>query len=72
MKGSTGEDVKRFQKFLLERYMYDLPFKKSKTIKSLNLNKMQRDYRHIFYNGKIYVTEREILKKKFDFTRKTW
>ncbi len=61
-----------FQKFLLERYMYDLPFKKSKTIKSLNLNKMQRDYRHIFYNGKIYVTEREILKKKFDFTRKTW
>ena len=61
-----------FNKFLLERYLYNFKFKKIKIIKSLNTNKMKRDYKHIFYDGENYLTERKILKKKFDFTRKTW
>ncbi|MBR3198935.1 MAG: hypothetical protein IKG27_02860 [Bacilli bacterium] len=60
-----------FKKFLLERYIYDFNFKKIKFIKSLNLDNMKRDYRHIFYNGKEYVTERRIIKKMFDFPSKT-
>ena len=61
-----------FNKFLLERYTKKFHFKKNKVIKSLNVNKMKRDYNHIFYNGKRYITEKENLKKRFDFNRKTW
>ncbi len=61
-----------FKKFLLERYIYDFKFKKSKIIKSLNLKQMKKDYKHIFYDGKRYITEREVLKKMFDFRGKTW
>ena len=61
-----------FNRFLLERYIKDFKFKKSKIIRPVNLGKMKRDFNHIFYDGKMYVTEREILKKMFDFHRKTW
>lgn len=61
-----------FNRFLLERYMKDFHFKKYKVIKGVDVNKMKRDYNHVFYNGKRYVTEREILQKRFDFHRKTW
>ena len=61
-----------FNRFLLERYTKDFKFKKNKVIKSMNLGKMKRDYKHIFYDGKRYITEREILKKRFDFHSKTW
>ena len=61
-----------FNRFLLERYTKEFNFKKNKIIKSTNLRKMKRDYKHIFYDGKNYITEREILKKRFDFHRKTW
>ncbi len=61
-----------FNRFLLERYTNDFKFKKNKIIKDNNIKKMKRDYRHTFYNGKTYVTEKEILRKRFDFTRKMW
>ena len=61
-----------FNRFLLERYMKDFHFKKYKVIKGVDVNKMKRDYNHVFYNGKRYITEREILQKRFDFHRKTW
>ena len=57
-----------FNKFLLERYNNNLNFKKRKTINSIY--KMKRDYKHLFFNGNKYETEREILKKRFDFKRK--
>ncbi len=60
------------QRFLFERYIYDFNFKKIKIIRSLNLNKMKKDYRHVFYDGKKYITERSLLKKMFDFRGKTW
>lgn len=59
-----------FNKFLLERYINNYNFKKKKIIK--NIKFMKRDYRHIFKVNNSYVTERETLKKRFDFTRKTW
>ncbi len=59
-----------FNKFLLERYQNNFQFKKEKIIKSQNVTKMKRDYRHLFKVGKTYKTEKEILKKRFDFTKK--
>ena len=59
-----------FNKFLLERYISNFHFKKEKQINGLNVNKMKRDYRHIFYNNNRYHTEREIIKKRFDLNRK--
>ena len=59
-----------FNKFLLERYLYNINLKKTKIIKSNNLNKMKRDYKHIFYYDKKYETEKSFLKKKFDIKHK--
>lgn len=53
-----------FNRFLLERYIYELKFKKIKKIKGKNLKKMKKDYRHIFYDKK-YYTEKEVLKEHF-------
>lgn len=51
-------------KFYLERYLYNFPFKKRKVIN--NLDEMKRDYVHIIKNNKNYVTEREFLRIMFD------
>lgn len=61
-----------FNKFLLERYVQDFKFKKIKVIKGVNLNKMYRDYKHIFYYNNNYCTEREIIRKRFDLQGKVW
>lgn len=53
-----------FNKFLIERYLYDLNFKKRKTIK--NVNSMFRDYKHLFYIDNKYYSETQILQKRFD------
>lgn len=54
-----------FNRFLLERYMKKYNFKKQIVVK--DLNEMKRDYRHIFKEENIYITEKEKLKKRFDF-----
>ena len=59
-----------FNKFLLERYIYNINLKKVKIIKSNKLEKMKREYKHIFYYNKKYETEKNILKKKFDIKSK--
>lgn len=53
-----------FNKFLLERYLGDFKFKKKKTINSVD--KMKKDYRHLFYIDGKYLTENYFLKKMFD------
>ena len=53
-----------FNKFLFERYLYKFKFKKTKTIN--NINKMRKDYKHLFYIDKTYVLEKEILSRMFD------
>ena len=56
-----------FNKFLLERYLNQFKFRKKKTINSVD--KMKKDYKHLFYiNGK-YLTESNFLKKMFDIKR---
>jgi len=55
-----------FNKFLMERYLYNFNLKKRKIIKSYKLKYMFRDYKHLFCIGKKYYSEDEILKKRFD------
>lgn len=56
-----------FLKFLMERKNKNLKLKKFKIIKNINLDKMFKYYKNIFYSDKLYYTENEILNKKFDF-----
>jgi len=51
-------------KFILERYLYKLKFNKIKFVKGLNLKKMKKDNKHIFYNNKYYL-EDELIKIKY-------
>ena len=53
-----------FNKFLLERYLNEFKFRHRKTIN--NVYKMKKDYRHLFYIDKKYITESYFLKKMFD------
>lgn len=55
-----------FNKFLLERYLNSFKFRKEKIIN--NINKMKKDYRHLFYIDDKYITESYFLKKMFDIT----
>ncbi len=57
-----------FNLFLLERLNNDFKFKKRKTIK--NIQSMKRDYKHIFKIGTKYYSEKEIIRKRFDFKGK--
>ncbi len=61
-----------FNKFILERLNNEYNFKKRKLIYSDNLNKMMRDKKHNFYLENSWKTEREIIRKKFDFYRTLW
>jgi len=55
-----------FEKFLLERHLYKLKFKKNKIIKGRKNNKMKRDYNHLFIiKNKVYK-EKEYLRSLFD------
>lgn len=53
-----------FNKFVLERYLNNLMFKKEKIIK--NVHKMKKDYRHIFHVNNKYMTEKTFLKKMYE------
>ncbi len=55
----------KFNKFLLERYLNDFNFYRLKLIKNDNINKIFRDRRHIFRVNNNYITEKEMLKKRF-------
>lgn len=58
-----------FYKFLLERHLYHFCFKKIKTIKGYQLEKMKRDYIHVFLIKKRIYKEEEVLKSLFDNKR---
>ena len=55
-----------FRKFLIERYLYKFHFKKHECINEASLKRIKRDYKHLFYIGNRYITEREMLRKTFD------
>ena len=52
-----------FNKFLLERYLYDYNYKKHKVIKKIT--NMKKQTKHIFNINNKYYTEKEIIQKKF-------
>ena len=53
-------------KFLLERYLYTIPYKKIEHNIDENPNVLKKETLHFFKKDKKYVHEREILKQKFD------
>lgn len=53
-----------FNKFLLERYLHNQKFKKTKKVNKLT--QMKKQTKHIFKIDNIYYTEREIIRKTFD------
>ena len=52
-----------YNKFLLERYLNNYKYKKSKIVK--NVNGFYRTKNNIVYNGKKYYNEKELLEKKY-------
>lgn len=56
----------RFQKFLLERYLNNYQFSKTKKIENNNLTKMYRDYNHLFFINNHWESERKTLKNYFE------
>ena len=52
-----------FIKFLLERYLYNIKFKKYKYIN--NIKHMKRDYTHYIINGNIVESEKTFLRNYF-------
>ena len=53
-----------FNKFLFERYLYNIPFKHTKKIK--NIKNMKIWTKHLILVGNTYETEKKILSKRFD------
>lgn len=53
-----------FNKFLLERNLYEFKFKRKKTINSIY--QMKKNYKHLFKINNKYITEKYYLKKMFD------
>lgn len=56
----------RFQKFLLERYLYSYRFSKTKKLYQKNIAGMYRDYNHIFFMDNQWVSERKFLRNYFE------
>jgi len=59
-----------FNKFLLERYLYNFDFKKTKIIN--NYNNMYKDHNHIIKDNNKYIREKPFLIKMFDNKKHLW
>ena len=56
----------RFQKFLLERYLNNYYFNKTKKLYKGKTTEMYRDYNHIFFMNNHWISERKFLKSHFE------
>lgn len=56
----------RFQKFLLERYLYAYRFSKTKKLYRKSVTGMYRDYNHVFLMNNHWMSERRFLKNYFE------
>ncbi len=61
-----------YERFLLERFLYDFHFPKLKRIKGEKIDSFYRDCKHLFYLNNLCFSEKDILQKKFDLNRKVW
>lgn len=64
------ENSYKYNKFLLERYMYNFNFKKDKIINKVD--DMYKDRSHIIKYGNKYIKEKEYLSKMFDLKGHLW
>jgi stage IV sporulation protein FB len=62
-EGKNHESI--FNKFLLERYLYDFHFSKLKIIKGKLLDKMMHSKNHLFKIDEKLKTEKEVLKTRY-------
>lgn len=53
-------------KFLLERFLYQIPYAKIKNEKKKNITLLKKETYHFFKDGKKMISERELLRQKFD------
>ncbi len=53
-------------KFLLERFMYTLPYKKIEHNAKQDINNLKKETLHFFKDQNKYIHEKEVLKRKFD------
>ena len=53
-----------FNRFLLERYLYKIPLKGNKIITKINT--MYKEKYHIFMHNNHYLTEKQVLKRRFN------
>jgi len=53
-------------KFLLERYLYSIPYKKIEHNQEQNMDVLKKETLHFFKSNEKYIHEREILREKFD------
>lgn len=53
-----------FNKFLIERYLYNINYSKEKIIN--NNKEMYKDCRHIFKNNNKYITEKKYLQERYN------
>ncbi len=55
-----------FNAFLLERYLKNIKFKKNNIINSTNIKKTKKYCNNVFLKNNNYISEKEILSKKFN------
>lgn len=53
-------------KFLLERFLYSFSYRQIRNEKKQNLNLLQKDTFHYFKEKNRYISEKELLQRKFD------
>ena len=53
------------ERFLLERYLNDFPYRTIRNEKKLDLALLKKDTYHYFKNDHTYISEKNILKKKY-------
>ena len=54
-----------FNRFLLERYLYNYYYKKIKIIKNKRLDLMNKNKKHLFIINDKVITEKEMLRKRY-------
>lgn len=54
-----------YNKFYLERYLYEFPYQRVESHLDPNIKKLKKDTLHFFWNKDRYIHEKELLKKRF-------
>ena len=53
------------ERFLLERYLYDFPYRTIKNEKEIDLNLLKKDTYHYFFCNRKYLSEKKLLERKY-------